>query len=380
VRKIAVKKLIGDEKGQTLIIALILLLISGLIIAPLLSYMGTGLLAGGVYERKADELYAADAGVEDAVLKIPNLGLCPGIPSTTYNIADVNGKSVEVTVTYVNNITDTITYSIESTATGDGSGTKIEAYVIGTSIFGDFSGITNHVVTSQGDIEEAKKVYLNPPSGPNGPIEDYTDAWPKAEDLCDWYFEDVKDEEPYVPDTIDLYGVSQEFGPLYREGTLTIKNSDNKQTPTLKLTGTLYITDKTEICYGTNQNFEMNLDLNGYTIFVASNSMGSGQEALKIGDQCNVKGPGAIIAVGDIYFKPKAQLTTDPVFVLSVLGKTWLQPGGNIYGAIAGSVEVDLQPGTTLNYPPGGFGVLNFPGCTAGRFVYSIASWEVGPP
>jgi hypothetical protein len=384
VRKIAVKRLIRDEKGQALVLALILLALGGLIIGPLLSYIDTGLTAGGVYEKKAGELYAADAGVEDAIWKIQHPGEAgylpcnPGSEPRIYTITDVNDKSVNVTITYVSNITHS--YLVESKTIGDGSTTEISAYIIGTSVYGDFSGITNHVVTSQGDIEEAKKVYLTPPSGPNGPAENYSGAWPTAADLCAWYLADVKNAPHYDSDTtIDLNGFSQSVGPLYVDGTLGIHNSKNTLA-ILTLTGTIYITGDTKICYNIPNNQEMTLDLNGYTIFVASNSTGSGNEALQIGDKCNIKGPGAIIAVGDIYFKPNSQVTTDPVFVMSVSGKTWLQPGGNIYGAIAGSVEVDLQPGTTLNYPGTGFGNINFPGCTAGRFVYSIASWEVNQP
>jgi len=57
--KIAVRRLIRDEKGAALVLVLILLLISGLIIGPLLSYMGTGLITGEVYEGRTHELYAA---------------------------------------------------------------------------------------------------------------------------------------------------------------------------------------------------------------------------------------------------------------------------------------------------------------------------------
>ena len=72
--KTIVKRLVRDEKGAALVMVLILLLISGLIIGPLLSYMGTGLITGKVYETRTDELYAADAGVEDAIWKIQHPG------------------------------------------------------------------------------------------------------------------------------------------------------------------------------------------------------------------------------------------------------------------------------------------------------------------
>ena len=70
--KIALNKLIKNEKGQAMPIVMILLLIGGLIIAPLLGFMSTGVLAGQVYEEKMDGLYAADAGIENAIWKLLN--------------------------------------------------------------------------------------------------------------------------------------------------------------------------------------------------------------------------------------------------------------------------------------------------------------------
>ena len=60
-------KLIKVEKGQALILVLVLLLIGGLLITPLLAYMSTGLKVGReVYEEKMDRFYAADSGVRMA--------------------------------------------------------------------------------------------------------------------------------------------------------------------------------------------------------------------------------------------------------------------------------------------------------------------------
>jgi hypothetical protein len=69
--KIAVRRLIREEKGQALVLVLILLVVGGLIIAPLLEFMGTGLKVGkDVYENKMYQTYAADAGVEDGLWEI----------------------------------------------------------------------------------------------------------------------------------------------------------------------------------------------------------------------------------------------------------------------------------------------------------------------
>jgi len=60
------------ESGQAFVLVLILLLIGGLMLTPLLGFVSTGLKASQLYEQKTDELYAADAGVEDALWRINN--------------------------------------------------------------------------------------------------------------------------------------------------------------------------------------------------------------------------------------------------------------------------------------------------------------------
>ena len=61
------QRTIHDEGGAALAITLVLLVIGGLIVAPLLGHMGTGTLAGEVHEKKMDQLYLADAGIEYAI-------------------------------------------------------------------------------------------------------------------------------------------------------------------------------------------------------------------------------------------------------------------------------------------------------------------------
>jgi hypothetical protein len=150
--KIAVKRLIRNEKGQALIAAVILLLVGGLLVSSLLSYMGTGLLTGRTYERKSAELYAADAGVEDAVWKIQqgDAPLCPGNPTLSYNISDVNGKSVGVTITLVNNETDGVNYKVTSIATDGNGNTTIESYI--EIVYGDYGGssVFDYALTALG--------------------------------------------------------------------------------------------------------------------------------------------------------------------------------------------------------------------------------------
>lgn len=382
VRKIAVKRLIKDEKGQAMILAVILLLVGGLIVSSLLAYMGNGLLNGKVYEKRTAELYAADAGVEDAMWMIQNgnVTACPAQHNQPPYYINVNGKSVEIKITYM----DGPIYHVASTATGDGSGTKIDAYIMGTPVYGNYTGITNQVITSLGTINEYGQVTIIPSTGENAPVANYDGSWPPPGELEDFYWQYVKDTTPYSAGTINLNGVNNSLGPLYRNGTLTIENSSN--TPaTLTLTGTIYVTGDTDIgVSGSGQN-TLTLNLNGQTIFVESSSRKPPNpvQALQIGGKCTIEGPGVIIAIGDIYFAPKGNVgdDSDPVFILSVLGDTLLQPSGSFYGSVAGNVTVDVKSGhaQSINYPTGGFtGLnLNFPGFTEGQLVYNIASWEV---
>ena len=381
--KIAVKRFIRDEKGAALAMALILLLIGGLISAPLLSYMGTGLLAGEVYEARTAELYAVDAGVEDAIWKIQNsdgyLPCSPGSPVRNYTLTDINGKNVDITITsvalYPGTTNLTGTYLVESTTTGNGSGTQIETYIEGVNMYGDYGDVLGQVLTSQGEITLKPGTEVNPPDGEQGPAEYYGDPWPTAEELIDFYLDDVKDGTHYDSDTvIDLAGIDMELGPLYVEGELTIYNSSNTPS-TLTLTGTIYVTGDTLIG-STKKDFT--LDLSDSTIFVASDSADP-QKALWVGGKCTAVGSGTILAIGDIYFEPKTEAgVTDPIFVMSVDGTTSVQPNGDFYGSIAGNVEIELQPGTSINYPEseGWDDDLNFL-IGVKKLAYSIDSWEI---
>jgi hypothetical protein len=388
----AVKRIIRGEKGHGLDLVLILLGVGGLVLAPLLGLMSTGLLAGQVYEKKTDELYAADAGVEDAMLKIQNQVdevhylYCPASNHTwTYPQPgdppfEVNGKNVAVTITWVDNMT----YRVDSVATGNTTGTRIEAYVTGESLYGDYGALLQHVLISPGPVNVANKVVVDPldpyPTDPNGTWAYYDRAWPQAWELEDFYGDQVERGTRYYSNTvIDIGGVNTMLGPLYVDGELNILNSSN--TPaTLTLNGTVYVTGPTQI--GANGK-DFTLCLNGQTIFVSSN-VTDNQYALTIGGKCILKGPGAIIGMGDVQLKPKSQVGAQegggPVFVLSVIGTTYLQPSGTVYGSIAGSVEVYVQQGEspTVQYPAGGYGDYNLNFLTGIRkLVYSIASWEV---
>ena len=61
------------ESGQALLLALVMLLLGSLLIAPSLSYSATSLKTGKIVEEKMKGIYAADAGIEDAFPQNANL-------------------------------------------------------------------------------------------------------------------------------------------------------------------------------------------------------------------------------------------------------------------------------------------------------------------
>lgn len=163
--KAAVKRIISDENGRVLAIALILLVVGGLVIAPLLGLMTTGLAAGQVYEKKTAELYAADAGVEYGIWHLQD----GGSTNDTLELT-INGKAVTVeTEELPHDCYEMATYEITSTATSqDGSSTTVMAHVTGLTVymdelFLDANAGTVYMPTNvyvEGDVEVSAEVHI----------------------------------------------------------------------------------------------------------------------------------------------------------------------------------------------------------------------------
>ena len=87
------QQIMKGEKGQALPAVLVLLVLGGLLIAPCLSYASTSLNAGQIVEKNVRGVYAADAGIEDALWKLKNdlpiseSYLLPGEPVNQMQVA-----------------------------------------------------------------------------------------------------------------------------------------------------------------------------------------------------------------------------------------------------------------------------------------------------
>jgi len=380
-----VNRLKVEQSGQALVLALALLGVGSLLIAPMLFFMGTGLDAGVIIEDKTDELYDADAGVMDAIWKINNATEVPGLPMSTddpplvYSIPILNSEvdeEIDIILEFINYDNGGI-YRVRSWV-GDtvvDNETMIEAII--TTVWLDYSDITNNVITGLNGYTTQGPTTLEPGEGEeHGPVGDYDGAWPTADDLATWYSRDVDKDNPYPDDELLLTGEDASIGPEYIDSDFYIHSNDN-QNETLTLNGTLYITGQAE--FGGSKDFT--IDLNGNTIFIESDVTGGGASgtALWIASNVTLTGSGCIIAVGDINFEPQMDSSpSDYILILSVEGQTWMHPNGDFYGTLAGSSEVLIQNGDAHWTDPGDVeGGLNFPGSGGGEMIWGIHSWEI---
>jgi hypothetical protein len=344
-----------NESGQgALAMVLLLLMLGAIILTPLLTFMSTGVKAGRVYESKVQEFYAADSGVEAEIYKISQNHTNLSVPD--YRL---NDRNVTVDVPEIRNGI----YKIVSTATSDSGGnTTIECYYGAL----DYSSFLDNAISSNGTVDIKNKVDVTGNvSTPNCTYAGYLGCgcpnctysidcvnctnccsqeplvWPTAEELSKYYYDKVKNLIPHEGDMDIEINTNPERGPLYVNGELSISSGISDKSA--KLNGTVYVTGDTTI--GGNKNWTLNL--NNHTIFVESDSIGDGKEALIIGGKVTLAGSGCIIAVGDIDFAPNiaSGSENDFILIMSVENKVDLHPGGNFYGAVAGELEVGVQSG-----------------------------------
>lgn len=363
-------KAIHKQEGGQILILLILVIFAfcGLMMVPLLNFMSSG---ANIIKDKAlhtQEIYAAEAGVRDAIWKIqrvvPGLPKQQSDPALQYVIAgNVNGKQVNVTVAW--NSSDT--YQICSLATDPNTGhqSTIDSEIkIGSTGGLDLSAFTTNALTSPGTIttKTSDAIYGNvwAPSGIDNPgvlksgtlNTSQVTGWPTAQKLDEYFSNQVDKSSPYSSGAINVSQPGQS-GPLYAT------NGNCTMTGTGNLTGVIYVVGNLSL------DNSASINLCGWTIFITGSFSSS--------PQSYVSGPGAIIAQGSINFQPN--VSPNYIFVMSVSGQVNLQPGGNFVGAVAGDTNVNLQPNCTLIWQNPGVGNLDLPGLY--NTVSEIKTWNI---
>ena len=409
------KEVLRDESGKILILVLVLLVVGGLLLTPLLGLMSTGLASGQVYEKKAAELYAADAGVEEAIWYIrqgmtPDVGdevLLSELICQELSSDGANYKTVEVMLFTKSEGVAGGTYKVTSKATTPGQGsTTIEVWLdympefwnnaitTPASIYlpenvvvdGDTAGtVTYPALQARGEVTGQEKAPWNP------------EAWPFNLDVAYWRNFYLNPPLPVISSTctyvVDVAG-EQSLGPWEFTGCdVEIKNTSNSAGIEGELQGTLYVSgDDKRLTIGGNHDFV--LDLNYQTIFVEGEVSGQGHSqkkyALSILSNVTLKGSGIIIAVGDILFKPNfhAGSSDDFVFVMSLEGSIDSQPNALFYGSMAALDGVHIQgsqggQGTggepvLIEYTAPPLDMLNFPTDPEGYHKVFVRTWNIG--
>lgn len=217
--KRTLNKLIRDEKGQALIIVLILMFLGGLIIAPLLGFMSAGLVAGQVFEVKMEGLYAADAGIEDSLWKLLN-----GYYLPPHYLTDVNEMEVTVEQIGYEQTADGKLYTIQSTAYLEGERkAKIIAQVL----------VAGGSVAEGGEGGEYK---TNEDMAAVSLIDEYTIIFTTQNNSEFWGREDLKELPGTEIEPCDLASLNMATGI----GALYLDGDDVMSDPKYKINGVHY--------------------------------------------------------------------------------------------------------------------------------------------
>jgi hypothetical protein len=321
------RKALRGEAGQALPITLILLVLGGLLIVPMLSLMTTNLNANIWTEEKTKGIYAADAGIQDALWKLGN-DVDPFENGDSYNLEE-NGNPVTI-----NGMTVTVDkmaldeedmYTLRATARLDGD---VKAVIIAQAISGsDFSWLFKHALNSLNDVELPNNnvtVYGgvmcggefsgDPDAVITGGITQNADVKMPSEatltklyrgqvntqaEAPDGWYEDDPEHNNAWKGNINVTGGTAdapfEIGPRYCWGDVEITGSGYAE-----LTGTLFIDGAFKM-----KDKGLTLDLNGQTIYATYyNDCSNNPAAVDFWPDIKLVGPGCVIGVGYVNFQP----------------------------------------------------------------------------
>ena len=374
------------ESGQVLIFVVLALALSLIILPPLLSFGFGANRSSQIRQERMKQLYAADAGIQDAYMKIKTIG---GNYTADYIIGAVNGYDVHVVVANPG----FETYDVTSTASTPPTAGITRSDLIVTSHTGltDYAEYLSSALISRGNIGIQPGSVVNGNVTLNGTLDNKgtincgggltnnqcvksnAPAWPTHDELWDWYSGNVSGH-PYGNNTFPASGdptvvpsngqvtvlAPCEYTPA--DGTLNIDGPPVGQAyGNFTLNGTLYVHGGLTFSKKKDGSIPANINvyLNGHTLYSTGD--------LIIKDPVTLYGPGSVIAEGAITFYPKITPgDTSFIFVLSVNGSVDVQPSGNFYGTLAGVSSIGLAPGNTITWtaPPAdsqGNPLLDFP-------------------
>ena len=295
---------------MAIIMAIITLVLGSLLISPTLLHAATAVQATEIKERRTGELYAADAGVENAIWELSsnNLTLAEGDQANLPQI-QLNDSTVE-TIVFHTPGGKLPTYRITSTANSTGSSeTIIESRIyIGNPLFSNALASETDIVlgnncTVNGDIYYEDQLIHGSGYSHNGTTTTPGSLnFPSDEQNAE-FAREYKDEALAGGTYDGSLNVSSDgtLGPLYITGNLVIGSNAS-----VNLTGTIYVEG---------------------TITCKKNSI--------------ITGSGSVIAVGNITF--------DKVH-------DYGSPGASVIMSLTGDVHFKKEAGIeALVYAPAGW-------------------------
>jgi len=321
--------------------------------------MTTGLSSSDIREESTQRFYAADAGIEAAIGQLLWNG------STVVEPFELNVSDVEVTVEEV----ATAIHLITSTATDNDNGksTTIESYVAMVGLLDNAITSLNDVTIQPGStvtgnvmLPGKDDLTYHEEDQINGEVieTDVSAIWPDTNEVSAYYLGQVDDvADAYLSDTLDLKDLAEpkRIGPLFRDGDLHVDNTGSPASPaTATLEGTLYVTG--------NLSFDQPGSHGGYTIALDGHTIYADGTISFAAHRVTISGSGCIIARGDIDFYPDiSSAPGDFLFVISLEGAVDFSPQADFYGALAGDVNCQLQPGSSLTWVDPSGAALDFP-------------------
>ena len=372
------------QKGAILVTALVVLVVGVVLIVPVLSLMAAGINAGRIVEEETDMLYAADAGVETAILTINNLpesvplGKLNGVldegeitDDYAFTISSVNGVPVNVLIQYYdyNEGFFRISAVADSTAVNATvlrtTGTNLMAFQGALVSSGDITLKKDAIVT--GDIicggefdtqgtfvfDENYEIYEN------ADVSGYFPSDPELADFALQYENEAKATDNIYTGDLDISS-NINLGPIYIDGNLTASSD-----VTINLTGTVFVTGSIDIQKSSN--------ITGNYSIVAVNDIYMG----KMPDYTANEDSIIFSLYGDIIFKKEANLHA---LIYAPNGNVSFDKESTIVGSIVcgGQVEVseiDIDKSFTITYDSTYADTLQLPGYIYG--TPSVLSWEI---
>lgn len=298
-------RLAGKQSGQSiLVLVLILTLLGGILVGPLLAFMGTGLEAGQTHQTRTQALYAADSGVEDAINWL------------------IHGKPTDGDWGW----------------SWDGSVGKREPYTL--------NGMTVSVTVVKLPAEDNTYNVTSVASSPDGAVTVLSSLWavhwvPGLDvGQSETYYGDV-----YVSGDVTVRNRARIVGDLMIEGELTMENNSGIEGD-VSVQGNVIMLEHSKIqgvvCASGDVTLGNNVDVSG-DMYVGGD--------LIMGNNSHIKGN--VFIEGNIFIAQNADITGN-VYAYGDIAISLDHPQSKIFGAVYAKEGISVNPSNRLGNITGG--------------------------